>query len=240
MNGASARSSAGERPEQHDEARAGQLGGAGEVHAQRRAELVVLARREVERARLAPAPQLDVGALVRRRRARRRRARWGGRRARASSRRCSSRSRSSPAWMRSLSARDLGHQPAPRRRPGRAALADLAASSALRLRLVLLQLGLQRADARVPLEQRRPPWAAGRGAPAPGRARRAAHAATSGRARQHHTRRCIASREADRSRFSGRAELRSLGRGSSRRRLGGLRLGAPRARPYRTARIEIS
>ncbi len=51
-------------PGQRDEAGAGELGGAAEIHAERGADLIVLLGREVEPAGLAPAPQLDVGALI--------------------------------------------------------------------------------------------------------------------------------------------------------------------------------
>ncbi len=55
----------GELAPQHHETGAGQTRGAGEVHAEAGADLVVRARVEREIARIAPAPQLDVAGLVR-------------------------------------------------------------------------------------------------------------------------------------------------------------------------------
>ena len=53
-----------DRPAQEREARARELGAGVEIEAERRADVDVIARREVELARPAPAPHLDVRALV--------------------------------------------------------------------------------------------------------------------------------------------------------------------------------
>ena len=53
-----------DRPAQEREARARELDAGLEVEAERRADVDVIARREVELARRAPAPHLDVGVLV--------------------------------------------------------------------------------------------------------------------------------------------------------------------------------
>jgi hypothetical protein len=64
MNCASARCSRAAGPRRKREARARQLGAGLEVQAQRRAQVDMVLRREVEGARRAPAPHLDVAGLV--------------------------------------------------------------------------------------------------------------------------------------------------------------------------------
>ena len=152
MNWPSARSSAASWRQQHDEPRARQLGGAGEVHAERRAPSSSCGRGAKAKLRgCAPAPQLDIAASRPGHPGRRRPARWESRPAARRAGACSSRRRSSPCFTRSFSAAISasssgdGCSPLPERWP-------ISRDSRLRVAWSSCSRGLQLAAGRIELE----------------------------------------------------------------------------------------
>ena len=176
MKVASARSSRASAPEQRDEPGARQLRGALEVHAEARAELVVLLGREVEARRLAPAAQQRRCALSSAPSGTSSASTFGISASRASSSAASSLTRCSPVWIWLLERADLGHH--------RGCIGALRAQPADLLGqrvapgLRLLQLGLQRAHGAIPRQRARLPWA-------PDRVASARRSSASGRSRNH-------------------------------------------------------
>ena len=226
----------GERAEQRDEARAGQLGGAGEIHAERgaRARRAPWARSRTAAAR--PSACSSTLAL-----------------SSAPSGTSSARTLGSPAssllerrLARAqlllvgldlvLERRHLRHQ-----RGGIAALparpADLLRQR-VAPRLALLQRGLQRPHAGILLAQRRRRRRQARGGRAPGRARPAPHAAISGRARQVTRTDGEQLRASDRNRFRGCGRVRCSAAASAA--ASAASASARLRSTIRTIRIEIS